>query len=69
MESGPNFEGDDIIPLPDFKGRGESEQIILLSLKDNFLGLCQKMKTEIESGKYDAIISDDTGGRIPTLFM
>lgn len=53
--------------LPKFEKRGKEEIEILYSLKESFVHLCTEMKTEIESGHYDTLISDDTGGRIPTL--
>lgn len=55
--------------FPNFKERGESEQEKLEGLKKSFISLCEQMKSHIESGEYDALVSDDTGGRIPTLFF
>lgn len=55
--------------FPNFKERGENEQEMLEGLKKSFISLCEQMKGYIESGEYDALVSDDTGGRIPTLFF
>jgi hypothetical protein len=55
--------------FPNFKERGNSEQERLEGLKKSFISLCEQMKGHVESGEYDALVSDDTGGRIPTLFF
>ena len=55
--------------FPNFKERGDSEQEKIEGLKKSFISLCEQMKSHIESGEYDALVSDDTGGRIPTLFF
>lgn len=34
-----------------------------------FIKLVKRLKEEIESGKYDVLISDDVGGRVPTLSL
>lgn len=54
---------------PKFEGRGESDQEMIDDLKKGFVNLCEKLKEQIESGEYDAIVSDDAGGRIPTLLF
>ncbi len=38
-------------------------------MKMSVVSLCEQMKTKFETGAYDAIVSDDTGGRIPTLLL
>lgn len=55
--------------MPKFKERGEKGQKVIEGLKKSFVFLCKEMKSQIESGEYDAIVSDDTGGRIPTLLF
>ena len=55
--------------LPRFAERGEAEQEMIEGLKKSFVVLCEKMKAHIENGAYDALVSDDTGGRIPTLIF
>jgi hypothetical protein len=54
--------------LPKFKERGESELEKVKGLKESIIHLCREMKENIERG-YDALVSDDTGGRIPTLIL
>lgn len=57
MEKFPRFER---------KNLGVEEQI--RGLKKSLIDICIKLKASFEIG-YDAFVSDDTGGRIPTLFL
>ncbi|MEK7574618.1 MAG: hypothetical protein AAB511_00085 [Patescibacteria group bacterium] len=38
-------------------------------LRTGLLNICRKMKTDIETNKWDILVSDETGGRIPTLVI
>jgi adenine/guanine phosphoribosyltransferase-like PRPP-binding protein len=38
-------------------------------LRPGLLNICQKMKADIETNKWDILVSDETGGRIPTLVI
>lgn len=55
--------------FPNFEKRAYSDQESLESAKGAFVNLCAEMKAEIESGKYDILVGDDAGGRIPTLLL
>ncbi len=55
--------------FPKFEERGNAEQEVLQGLKESFIELCRQMKEQIETGVYDALVSDDSGGRIPTLLF
>jgi hypoxanthine phosphoribosyltransferase len=64
------MEGPERVPrLPRFKERGIAEQESIEKIKQPFIKLCTEMKSEIESGHWDAIVSDEAGGRIPTLLF
>lgn len=39
------------------------------AIKEGMMSLCKKMKEVIDSGKYTALVSDEIGGRIPTLII
>lgn len=54
--------------FPKFKERGQEGLEMLQGLKKSFVHLCEQMKKNLELG-YDALVSDDTGGRIPTLIF
>jgi len=41
----------------------------ILSLKERMTALALKMKESIDSGKYSVLVSDEVGGRIPTLIL
>lgn len=41
----------------------------IADLKEGMVSLVQKLQTNIDEGKYDALVSDEVGGRIPTLVL
>lgn len=55
--------------FPKFKERGAKEIEMVEGLKKSVVSLCEQMKAKLEAGTYDAIVSDDTGGRIPALLL
>lgn len=55
--------------FPKFEKRGEEEQWQLEQIKERVILLCEQIKSKIDSGEYDAIVSDDSGGRIPTILF
>jgi hypoxanthine phosphoribosyltransferase len=55
--------------FPKFKERGLEGQEMVRGLEKSFIALCLEMKEKIDSGAYDALVSDETGGRIPTLIF
>jgi|CXWL01.1.fsa_nt_gi hypoxanthine phosphoribosyltransferase len=55
--------------FPKFKERGVKEIEMVEGMKKSIVALCEQMKGNLEAGAYDAIISDEGGGRIPTLLI
>jgi hypothetical protein len=55
--------------FPKFEQRGKKEVDVFENIKTNVIELCRQMKGNIESGAYDALVSDEAGGRIPTLIL
>lgn len=41
----------------------------IVALKEGMVKLVQKLQTNIDEGKYNALVSDEVGGRIPTLVL
>lgn len=41
----------------------------IAGLKEGMANLVQKLQANIDNGKYDALVSDEVGGRIPTLIL
>lgn len=39
------------------------------AIKEDMVALCRKMKEAIDQGRYTALVSDEVGGRIPTLIL
>lgn len=39
------------------------------SFKEGLFDMCEKMKGDIETNKWDVLLSDETGGRVPTLVI
>src|SRR3989338_2684824 len=67
MENKEKFE---IAPLESTESRERSFNFPeIAGLKEGMLKLVQKLKTNIDEGKYDALVSDEIGGRIPTLVL
>lgn len=38
-------------------------------IKEDMVSLCRKMKESIDEGRYTVLVSDEVGGRIPTLIL
>ncbi|MBI2048190.1 MAG: hypothetical protein HYT27_03545, partial [Parcubacteria group bacterium] len=60
-ENKPKLESKEAIPEFHFKEIAEIEPALV--------SLVKQLQEKIESGKYDTLISDDVGGRIPTLIL
>src|SRR3989344_4584807 len=39
------------------------------AIKEDMISLCRKMKEALDSGRYTVLVSDEIGGRIPTLIF
>ena len=39
------------------------------AIREDMLSLCQKMREAIDQGRYTILVSDEVGGRIPTLIL
>lgn len=56
--------------FPRFKERGEPEiEVAFESLKEPMVKICRQLKEKIDSDAYDILVSDEAGGRIPTLIL
>ncbi|MEK7121576.1 MAG: hypothetical protein AAB857_02610 [Patescibacteria group bacterium] len=61
FENKPKIEGRESTPEFHFREIAEIESAMA--------SLVRQLKEKIESGEYDTLISDDIGGRIPTLIL
>lgn len=61
FENKPKVENKESAPEFHFREIAEIEPAII--------SLVKQLKEKIESGEYDTLISDDVGGRIPTLVL
>lgn len=59
----------DMERLPNFKERKKGIKETIEALKPAFVSLCLQMKDKIDSGYWTSLVSDEGGGRIPTLIF
>lgn len=58
IEQAPQVPKEEKFNFPEIEG-----------LRRGLINICRKMKIDIEANKWDILVSDETGGRIPTLVI